>query len=198
MEMDNKEVAVVKTQATKALSAANDLVITTDADVPVATELLAKVKQVGKLIKERKEQITKPLNAALLSARGLFKPIETSHEQAEAIIKRKLLDYQAKVEKERQEAAAKIAARVEKGTMRVDTAMKKMDNLPEVQKTTTTASGMVSTRTLKKVRIINAELLPREYLVPDMVKINQAVLKDGQNVPGVEIYEEKVLATNTY
>jgi hypothetical protein len=194
--METKEVALVKGQATKALAAANDLVIANDQDLPVATELLAKIKQVGKLIKERKEEITKPLNAALVSARELFKPIETSHAEAEAIIKRKVLSYQDKVETERAAAAAKIAARVEKGTMRTDTAMRKMDDLQEVQTKTSTASGTVSTRTIKKVRIINPELLPRDYLLPDNVKINRAALF-GVVIPGVEVYEEKTLATNT-
>lgn len=192
----NKEVALVKTQATKALAAANDLVIASDNDLPIATELLAKIKTVGKMIKDRKEEITKPLNAALASARELFRPIETSHADAELVIKKKILGYQDFVEKQRLEAASKIAARVEKGTMRTDTAMRKMDDLQEVQTKTSTASGTVSTRTIKKVRIINAELLPRDYLLPDTVKINKAALA-GVVIPGVEVYEEKTLATNT-
>lgn len=193
--MENKEVALVKSQASKALLAANELVIASDQDLPVATELLAKIKQVGKLIKERKEEITKPLNAALASARELFKPIETSHADAEAIIKRKVLAYQDKVEAERAAAAAKLAARVEKGTMRTDTAMRKMEELPEVQKKTATAGGTLSTRVIKKVHIVDESLLPREYLLPDNVKINKAALA-GVVIPGVEVREEKTLATN--
>lgn len=196
MENEDKELAIVKTQATKALTAANALIVESDEDLSKAAELLAKVKTVGKMIKLRKELITKPLMTALNSARELFKGIETSHDNAEQIIKNKILSYQSKVEKERQLVAEKIAARVEKGTMRTDTAVKKMENLPEVQTKTATTMGTVSTRIIKKVRIVDESLLPREYLTPDNVKINKAALS-GVAIPGVEVYEEKTLATNT-
>jgi transcriptional regulator of heat shock response len=49
-------------------------------------------------------------------------------------------------------------------------------------------------RTIWKARIVNEKIIPREYLVPDMVKINGVVrsLKGAANIPGVTAYEERV------
>jgi len=49
-------------------------------------------------------------------------------------------------------------------------------------------------RTIWKARIVNEKIIPREYLVPDMVKINGVArsLKGATNIPGVTAYEERV------
>jgi hypothetical protein len=49
-------------------------------------------------------------------------------------------------------------------------------------------------RTIWKARIVNEKAIPREYLVPDMVRINGVVraLKGAINIPGVTAYEERV------
>lgn len=48
-------------------------------------------------------------------------------------------------------------------------------------------------RTVTKFRIDNAALIPRQYLVPDMVKIGGVVraLKQAANIPGITVYEER-------
>lgn len=48
-------------------------------------------------------------------------------------------------------------------------------------------------RTIWKAKVINERLIPREYLVPDMAKINGVVrsLKGAANIPGVQVYEER-------
>ena len=192
-KMETKEVSVVKQQASKALNAATKLVIKTPEDLSKATDHLSKMKTVGKMIKERKEAITKPLNEALAQTRDLFKPIEQNLAEAERIIKNKMLAYQDEQGRNQKEAQAKIVERVEKGTMRADTAVAKLEKLPEVQTTAQGKIGSISTRIVKKYRVVNESLLPREYLTPDMGKITEA-LKAGLNVPGAEIYEEKVIS----
>jgi len=193
MADEDKEIALVKTQASKALTAATEMVIASPEDMTKATDVLSKIKSVGKMIKERKEAITKPLNEALASARGLFKPIEQNHEQAEKIIKDKMLAYQRKMDEAAEAERLRLAKRVEKGTMKAETAVAKMENIQEAPTTVQGAVGQVSTRIVKKYRVTNEALLPREYLVPDMGKITEA-LKAGATVPGAEVYEEKVIA----
>lgn len=48
-------------------------------------------------------------------------------------------------------------------------------------------------RTVKKFRIVNESLIPRQYMIPDMVKIGGVVRALGlsANITGVEIYEER-------
>lgn len=190
---NDTELAVVRGQATKALSAANDLVIKTDQDMESATDILSKIKQVGKLIKARKEQITEPLMESLKSARDLFKPLEQNHEEAERIIKTKMLTYQREADAKNRAEEERIAARVEKGTMREDTAIAKIEAMPEVKRSIQGKVGKVTTRKVPKYRVIDESLIPREYLVPDMGKITEA-LKKGIAVPGATIIYEEVIS----
>lgn len=194
--IETKEIAVVKQQATKALTAANDLVIASQEDMTAATDVLSKIKTVGKMIKERKEAITRPMMESLNSVRDLFKPIETNHADAERIIKGKMLNYQDAVEKKDREERERLAARVEKGTMKPETAVAKMEAMPEVQASTQGKVGAIAFRTVKKYRVVDEAKLSREYLMPNMAKINEA-LKAGKTVEGVEAYEEKVVASSS-
>lgn len=190
--IESKEVSVVRAQATKALTAANELVIANQEDMVKATDILSKIKTVGKLVKERKELITKPLQESLNSVRDLFKPIESTHADAERIIKGKMLDWQNAEDARQEKERLALANRVEKGTMKPETAVRKMEAMAPVQTSTQGKVGTASVRIIKKYRVIDESKLPREFLVPDMGKISDA-LRAGQVVPGAEVYEEKII-----
>lgn len=194
-KVDTKEVELAKQQATKALTAANEMVIASEEDMVKATDVLSKIKSVAKLVKSRKEAITKPLNEALASARDLFRPIEDDATAAERVIKGKMLDWQNAEEKRKRIEEDRIANRVEKGTMKPQTALKKLGEIAPVATTTKGKVGEVKTMLVKKYRITDEAKIPREYLVPDMAKIKEA-LKAGTVVPGAEAYEEKVIAAS--
>jgi len=191
---ETKEITLVKTQSTKALNASNEITIKTQEDMVKATDVLSKIKTVGKLIKERKEAITRPMMESLNSVRDLFKPIESNHAEAERIIKGKMLAYQNAEEEKAQEAKDKLAARVEKGTMKAETAVAKMESIQTPETTTKGKVGAVSFRIVKKYRVVDETKIPREFLVPDMGKITEA-LKAGMEVAGAEVYEEKVISS---
>lgn len=190
--IENKELTILKTQISKLETQANAVTIATPEENAAATNLKAKLKEMGNTIKKRKEEITKPLNTALRSARELFAPLEKQFESAENIVGRKLLAYKQKVEAETRAAEEKIAKRVEKGTMKIETAEKKIGQLPTVQKTVQTDHGKVQFRKIKKVRLTNRELIPDQYLIVDMVAVRRDALA-GKVIPGVEVYEEEIV-----
>lgn len=192
-EIESKELTVVRQQVSKAVTAATDLVIKTSEDMTKATDILSKIKTVGRMIKERKEAITKPLNEALSSARDLFKPIELSQSEAERIIKGKMLDFQDAEEARVSAAKNKVIGQVEAGKISLEKGVAKMEKIGEVKNVTQGKVGQVQTRTLTKYRVIDETLVPREYLVPDMGKISEAI-KAGKVVPGAESYTEKVIS----
>lgn len=196
MEPDTKEVAVVKQQATKAVTAAQELVIKDAEGMTLATDVLAKIKKVAKMAKERKEAITKPLSEALNSARDLFKPIEANCAEAEQIIKRKMVEYDNVQTKKADEERLKLAQRVERGTMKATTAVAKIAAVQEAPKSVQGASGAMAFRMVKKYRVVDETLIPREYLVPDTARIFEA-LKRGVAVPGAECYEDKIVASSS-
>lgn len=185
---------VYKSQISKLENQANELTITTPEENVLATELKAKLKEIGKRIKDRKEEITKPLNEALKSARQLFAPLEEQFENAETIVGRKLLAYKQKVDAEIRAKEDEIARKAAEGKIKLETAEKKMEKLDEkrIEKTVQTSHGQVQFRKIKKVRIINKDLIPDKYWVLDEVLIRKDVLA-GIPVSGAEMYEEETV-----
>ena len=174
---------------------ANAITIIDEAGMKEGADLLDAIKKVETSITDRKEAITRPLMTALASARDLFKPLEVGHAEAKKTIKAKMLEYTVAESERIEKEKARIEARVEKGTMRTDTAVQKLEDLYEI----TTFSGAKGTSTIRKqtrLRVYDESMIPREYLVPDLVKIGQAVLREGKEVPGVETYQEKSIVIN--
>src|SRR3990167_5492713 len=174
--MIEKELVPLKAQVSKLENRANEITITTAEENATATELKAKLNETKKQIKERKEEITKPLNVALSSARALFAPIEEQFEKAESILARKLIAYKQKVEAETRVAEEKLAARVERGTMKLETAERKIESLPTVQKTVQTDHGQVQFRKIKRVFVTDENKIPDKYWVIDMVAVRRDAL----------------------
>jgi hypothetical protein len=187
IEDEKKQVMFVQQQA-------NELVVASGEDMERASDLRAQVKMVEKAITDRKELITRPLMTALASARDLFKPLESGYIEAKKTIDAKMLAY-TNAEYERiQKEKDRVAARVEKGTMRADTAINKLEAIGEVKKSIAGESSKVSIRNTTKVRIIDESLLPREFMLPNVPMITEALLKKNQIVPGAETYIEKTIA----
>lgn len=190
--IDTKELVPIKSQVSKLEKQATEIQITTQEENESALNLKSKLKETGKEITKRKEAITKPLNEALKSARELFKPIEEQFENAENIVGKKLIAYKQKVEAENREKEAKIAARVEKGTMKEETAEKKLEEIKTPEKTIQTDHGKVQFRKIAKMRIIDMNLVPDKYWVIDLVVLRKDVLA-GIVVSGTEKYEEEIV-----
>ncbi len=198
--MSNTNLTPIKRQVTTAVNRANDITIDSQESLASAADILKAVKDAGKVVKGEKEKITKPLNDALKNARDLFRPIEDDLKTGERIIKDKMVDYEAEIEAKRAAEAAKLEARVEKGTMRTDTAMRKMDDLETVDSTVKGAKGSVNFREVRKVKIVDPTKIPLKYLANEKVidAIRAAVSTDvlnGTKVEGVEIVIEKVVAS---
>ena len=190
---ETKEIVTLKSQVTKLNNTANEITITSPEENGSAIELKAKLKDIGKQIKERKEAITKPLNDALKSTRALFAPLETAYETAEALIGRKLLDYKRKTDEDARIKEAKIASDLESGKIKkIETAERKIEEIQRVEKTVQTDHGKVQFRIIQKMRITDPNLVPDSYWVIDEVKLRKDVLA-GIVVPGAEKYAEETV-----
>ena len=184
-EQLDKELVVVKAQTTKALSAVGELTIKTAADVEKAKGVLAKIGELKKFIKGKKEGITKPMNEALKNVRNLFSPFEERIETAESEIKDKILDYTLKVQKEQEKKKAEIEAKVDAGKMSFEKASEKIEAVEA-------KTANIPTRIIKDIEI-NEKEVPDEYWVIDTARIREDVLRLGKQVPGVKIIEKIII-----
>jgi len=165
--------------------------IQSDNELEKVSKFFLDIRNYKLKIQEKKNSILRPLNEAIKNIRQLFFPIEKKLEDAELSVKKEIekyhLEKEAKAEKEKQ----KIAEKVESGKISFEKAIEKVEKIEEAPKNIQSENGIIGFRTIKKVVIENPELLPREYLVPDEVKIRRDVL-NGKEIPGVKVYEEKV------
>lgn len=185
-----KDITVFEKEIDPIASEAEVLTIVTQEDMAGAVTLLSNLNRSLDKITEEKEKVTKPLNEALKAERGRWKPFETKLESAISTIRSKMSSYQtesarlAKIEEE------KIAARIApgKGNLSMETATKKIDEIERADKSVATDAGLVKFRTDKKLKITDALIIPREYLVVDEKAVFEA-LKKGAAIPGAEIEE---------
>lgn len=196
MNIDKKEIAVVETEIKTVYDLALQVTINDDESLKNAVDVLSRIKKAGKMVESREEAIKRPLLDSISSLRDLFKPMTTKFKDAETLIKNKILAYNMKIEAEAAKKKAQIDARVEKGTMKAETAAGKLATINEPQKSVSGSVGKIQTRIIRKVEIVDESLLPREYLMPDKIKIQDAVLKQNISVPGTQIVEEKQLAAS--
>jgi len=196
MENATKELAILKQQVPKAVAAATALKIKTAQDMIKATDILGKIKSVGKMVRERMEAPVKIAYKAYKDVKTeqdkVFGPFVRGCDEAESIVKGKMIEYQdiqiAKAEKKTEQ----IEKKVESGEMSFEKAAEKIIEATP-QKNVTTDNGAVQFRTRDVVEIEDETKIPREYLIPDMVKIKKVALA-GVEIPGVRVVKRREVA----
>lgn len=158
-----------------------------------AGTLLGKIKDYKKKLKEEEDSLTEVHLKEVTKVRAIYKPKRDKIEAVIKYISEQVNTYQtelARIEREKQD---KIAARVEKGTLKMETALTKLEQIEKPIDSVTTASGTIKFRTVKELQIIDAQLIPREYLIVDTVKV-EAALKGGVDIPGALLIEVKKIS----
>jgi len=152
---------------------------------------------------EKRAKYLDPLTAAQKSVKGLMSAWDAEQERIRREEQARIEAELRKQEEERrlQEAIEAEAAMKAQGATKEEVAEETAAILETpvtvapvvIPKSVPKMQGGPVYRTIWKARIINERLIPREYLVPDMVKINGLVrsLKGAANIPGVQAYEER-------
>lgn len=194
----SKEIAPLQKEVSKIVSVANELKVATKDDLQEATNLLAKIKTIGKEILFAKEKITKPLNETLKNVRAFFAPVENEWLRSEKIVKDKMLDYQRAEMAKADIEAAKVEKKVEAGKMSFEKAAEKIEAVtPDKSIKADNGGGSASFKKIKVVKVEDESLVPDEYWVLDMVKVRKVALA-GIPIPGVKVVEELSVAGSTY
>lgn len=192
--MTNKDLVPVLTKEINPLVLnAQKLTITNGKNMEVASEFLANLTKKLKAIAAEKEKVTKPLALALKNERARWSPIEDTLEEAIAVTRRKMTDYQTEASRIADEAAAKVAARVGegKGKLKPETAVAKIKEIDTPDSHIETSTGSVAFMTVKRFEVLDLSLVPLQYHLPNETLIREA-MRNGEQLAGVRYYEEKV------
>lgn len=186
--------ALVKREVTAVEKMAAAVVVNSSESLTSAVEILGRIKTAQKVLEGKKMAITKPINAALKEVRSLFAPFERALEQSESFIKAQMMEFKQAEDRRVFEAEAKIRALAEANRIKPAIAEKRLAAVVQAPATQVQSErGTIQFRTVRVVEIVDAALLPREYLVPDMSAIRTAALA-GVAIPGVIVKEETQVA----
>ena len=140
-------------------------------DYDRALTLTKNLKELARLAKEKEQSFTIPLNDLIKKARELFKPFTTMVEATEANVKVLMLEYV----KQQQDALKELEEDFSTGKIkRVSTFANKAAEF---------SAKKSGNRKVWKAVCVEERITPREYLVPDMQAITNA-LKSGHKVTG--------------
>lgn len=182
-----QEVTNEAVDAADALASIRTFEIVDSDTLDFAAEILADVKGKNNRLEEMKHQATKPMNEALKAIRSWFAPAQNHYAEAEVILKNKIAAYHREIEAKRQAALVKIDDAADSKTITVALA-----ELGQAQKPVTQG---VSVTEVWDYEIVDASLLPREFLMADEKKIKAASVGAGLEIPGVRRFKKSRVAS---
>jgi hypothetical protein len=194
MPKEEQSIAIVEEKIRGMSAMVDGTQVTNDDEFAAVADRIKEVKTLAKYIKQEKEKFTAPAKAIIEEANTRFNPYIKECDNAAQTLEERAKKYYADKEKKIEADKLKIAARVEKGTLKAETAIKKLETLPEQQKTVRTDKSALRMSKVAVAKIVEPEKIPDEYWVIDEVKVRREALarhKAGeQGIPGVVIEEE--------
>ena len=193
------------------------LEVKTQTDYEIAIEGIKTIEAFGKALDNRRLEITRPIDVAKKSVMDLFKPSVEKCEQIARVLRNGVNAYNQAIERkaaedrrkaqeeadkkereERQKLLDKAQKAADKGNIEKAAELKEQaQNVTVVPKETPAVVGQpkgVGTRKVWKARVVEANLVPRAYLMVDEDKLaKQATATENtMPVPGVEFYSETI------
>lgn len=204
----------MKDAAEKHLDAARLLAINNDQDYEAVGLSLKDSTARMRMAEAALDQHTTPINQALKQIRLLWAGPMAAYTGAVKLKKQLMADYlgkkaaeqrrlqqladeQANAERLRLEARANKADAAGKPEKAAALAYQAANTMAPVIRTEAPKIAGQSVREVWEFQIEDASLIPREYLMPDVVKIRRyvAAMKADAKVAGVRIYSEKRIAS---
>jgi hypothetical protein len=169
--------------------------IKNDEDAKHATNIAKDIRELRKAVEREKDDYVKPAKEIQNKAKAVYDPVINLCNGLEKIITSKASEFILTQRKAIEEKQRKIAERVQSGKIKEETGIRQMEKVPEAKKTIQGENGQIRVAEYEDIEVKNEALIPREYMIPDYVRIRKAVL-GGAVIPGVE--KIKKIRTSLY
>lgn len=212
LQVDTKE---IERGSTDLMTQAQKMEIITNEQYVGSADFLKSVKDMQNRVNEVFNPIIEKAHQAhkeaITQKNKFFEPLV----KIERIVKGKLLSWQQTQEQKRRAEEARLAelqrkeaeklaerarkaeeaGKAEKAEDLRQQALEKETFVPTVAPTVEKVSG-ITTKTIWKFEIINKDIIPRDYLTPDLEKIGQVAraTKGTLTILGIKIYSEETIA----
>jgi hypothetical protein len=184
MEKQLKIPDEIKNMAEQTALMATNFVIEDKGSLEIGAGVLMAIFKIKDTIETKRISITKPLNEALKAANGMFKPYLNKLDEAEKVLKNKIAEYKLLEDK-------RLSEEREKNLASIDPFDESKETMALVEDTQLKVDGL-GFRNKREIEITDMSLIPKEYWILDMKKLEQAVLKDGKVVNGVKVVVNKI------
>lgn len=172
-------------QAPNMMNAASNLTVDDQEGCNSVLSLCGEVKDILNQLESFRKAETEPHRKYINSVNSAAKDVELKLKEILSLLTAKLALWQKQLEGEME--VRKAAAKSLTESLGIE-----MDVFLESPKTLSNADAIASTKIKLSWEIENIELIPREYLILDEVKIGKAV-KMGVSITGVKVIETKEL-----
>jgi len=189
---EDKELEVYKGKSDGMVKMVESTKVTNESESKEIADKIKNIKLLKTAIKAKMDKSIIPAKAVIEEAKSTYMPMIEKCEWAERELKKKFTDYTLAEEEKRIEKEIKIAERVERGTMKTETAIRKIEEMPEAKRTVKSEEG--ATISVKKVPIAvirDTSKIPDEFWEINIPKVNKEALRrhkeNLEQIPGVEI-----------
>ena len=160
-------------------------------DVDEGSKFLRKIKDAKIIIEDKRKSFTGPLNESLRNINKSFKDMVKPLDEAEEVVKRKILKWR-RTEAER-------SAEEERILMEARAVLKEAEiELPDIDHVSPmpieNKIGNVQAVKRWTFEVIDADKIPRAYLILNTVSINSMIRQGLRDIPGLRIYQEESLS----
>ena len=193
---------IIKLQAegAKILELARAKVIESNEDLESFTEDIAVLANFRRTLEDKRKSYTQPVNGHLKSINDTFKVIAAPFEEANTILRKKVLDYRT-VQQVKIEAAEKAnrlrmeaaEAEAEANGGEITESVNLITPADKVPDKVHTGIGSSGVAVIWKWREVDLAKVPLQYLMLDSAKITKQVKAGNRDIPGIEIYSEENL-----
>ena len=188
-------------QAIKLLDYAEKRTITTAQDLKPANDDLSIISKLKKAMEAKKREYLEPLKVQTEAIRDTYNYLMAPILEADKITREKMTAYNTeqnriRVEQEEINRLAEQLAQKQKELTGEIIEPGLVEVVPEAPKRVSTEMGTSGQRDNWKYEIIDVDLIPRGYMMPDTSLLNATAKAhhDKKLVPGVRFYCEKIIA----
>ena len=189
------ELQSIKKEISPMVTEASSYVVDTEEDVEVASAFLRKVKDMQKMVEDKRLTFTKPLNESLKNINDTFKKMKEPLEQARNLLTGKILTWK-RAEAERVAAEQAAWRKIQEA----EAELRRIYNEPEIKVEPITVAPVVNKignmQTVKRwtFEVEDFEKIPHSLLEIDTAKVNEAIRNGAREIPGLIIYQKESLS----
>lgn len=178
-------------QARDTIELARALPCATAEQYQTCGEFLRQAQQQLKHYETARKRLTKPLLDAKREVDAIFKPITTAMAAVKEALSDKLLNYDRRAAESKRAALAAIEQAHQTGDQQaVQQHASALEAPPPALKG-------VHTRKRWTYRVVDWTKIPLNFMLPDHVKIQEAIKSGIREMPGLEIYEETMVVARS-